>query len=46
MSNTALRHICRLIQLCFGKTIDKLRDGGFQADADALEAATVYRRSS
>lgn len=39
---TSTRHIRRLIQLCFDKTVDKLRHSGFQADADALEAATVH----
>lgn len=39
---TSTRHIRRLIQLCFDRTVDKLRHSAFQADADALEAATVH----
>lgn len=36
------RHIRRLIQRCFDKTINKLRDTDFLEDADALESATVH----
>src|SRR5262249_14129612 len=39
---TSTRHIRNLIQLCFDKTVDKLKQRGFQADAGALETATVH----
>lgn len=39
---TSTRHIRQLIQLCFDKAVDKLRESSFQTDADALEAATVH----
>lgn len=39
---TDSRHIRRLIQYCFDKTVNKLREGKFFADADAMESATVH----
>lgn len=39
---TSTRHIRRLVQLCFNKTMDKLRQKGFSTEADALEMATVH----
>ena len=39
---TYSRNIRRLIQYCFDKTVDKLRENNFLADADALESATVH----
>ncbi len=39
---TSTRHIRRLVQLCFDKSIEKLRKEGSISDADALEAATVH----
>jgi hypothetical protein len=39
---TSTRHIRRLVQLCFDKTIERLRKDGSGSDADALEAATVH----
>jgi integrase len=39
---TSSRHIRRLIQQCFDVSIEKLRDTGQTADADALEFATVH----
>ena len=39
---TSTRHIRRLIQSCFDKTIDKLRERQLIADAQALEVATVH----
>jgi len=39
---TDSRHIRRLIQYCFDKTISKLRENTFYSDADAMESATVH----
>lgn len=39
---TSSRHIRSIVQYCFDKTIQKLRETGFTTDADALEAATVH----
>lgn len=39
---TDSRHIRRLVQYCFDKTIDNLRKDNFSSDADALESATVH----
>jgi site-specific recombinase XerD len=36
------RHIRRIMQLCFDKTIEKLRKKNATSDADAMEAATVH----
>lgn len=39
---TSSRHIRRLVQECFDKAINKLREMGSPAEADALESATVH----
>ncbi|CEG59298.1 tyrosine-type recombinase/integrase [Legionella fallonii] len=39
---TSSRHIRSLIQECFDKTIDHLRNTGFAEEADSLESATVH----
>jgi site-specific recombinase XerD len=39
---TDSRHIRRLIQYCFDKTVDRLRENKFLSDAGALESATVH----
>ncbi len=39
---TDSRHIRRLIQYCFDKAVNKLREDKFLSDADALESATVH----
>jgi len=39
---TDIRHIRRIIQQCFDKTIEKLRKNKLISDADSLEAATVH----
>ena len=39
---TDSRHIRRLIQSCFDKAVNKLREDKFTSDADALESATVH----
>jgi site-specific recombinase XerD len=39
---TDSRHIRRLIQYCFDKVVNKLREDKFSSDADALESATVH----
>lgn len=39
---TSTRHIRRVVQLCFNKTIDKLREKDFSVEADMLEVATVH----
>ena len=39
---TSSRHVRRLVQYCFDKTISHLRKTGFSADADELESATVH----
>ncbi len=36
------RHIRRLVQDCFDKTIDVLRATGFSTEADSFESATVH----
>lgn len=36
------RHIRRLVQVCFDKAIEKLRQRNLLLDADTLEAATVH----
>ena len=36
------RHIRRLVQECFDKTIDVLRAPGFSIEADSFESATVH----
>ncbi|MGB6976141.1 MAG: tyrosine-type recombinase/integrase [Gammaproteobacteria bacterium] len=36
------RHIRRLVQYCFDKTIEKLRQNASPTEADALESATVH----
>jgi len=41
-SMTDSRHIRRVVQLCFDKTIEKLREQQLFAEADALESATVH----
>lgn len=37
-----VRHVRRMIQRCFDKTIEKLRKNNNHSDADALEVATVH----
>lgn len=39
---TDSRHIRRLIQYCFDKSIDKLREEKLFTEADAMESATVH----
>jgi site-specific recombinase XerD len=39
---TDVRHIRRMMQLCFDKTIEKLRQNQNHSDADAMEVATVH----
>lgn len=39
---TDSRHIRRLIQYCFDKTIDKLREEKLFIEADSMESATVH----
>jgi site-specific recombinase XerD len=39
---TDSRHIRRLIQHCFDKTINNLREFKFNSDADTMESATVH----
>jgi len=39
---TDTRHIRRLIQYCFDKTINKLRENKLFLEADAMESATVH----
>lgn len=39
---TDSRHIRRLIQCCFDKTINKLKEEKFFSEADAMESATVH----
>jgi site-specific recombinase XerD len=39
---TDSRHIRRLIQSCFNKTITKLREDKFFSEADSMESATVH----
>lgn len=36
------RHIRRMVQHCFDRSVEKLRQSNFLIDADALEAATVH----
>jgi len=39
---TSARHIRRIVQLCFDKAIDDLRQQQQSSEADALESATVH----
>jgi len=39
---TDTRHIRRIVQECFDKTISKLREENFFSEADAMESATVH----
>lgn len=39
---TSSRHIRRLVQECFDKTIQNLRNLGFTTEADGFESATVH----
>lgn len=39
---TSTRHVRRLVQHCFDVTIEKLRQNALEAEADALESATVH----
>lgn len=39
---TDSRHIRRLVQYCFDKTVNKLREDNLFAEADAMESATVH----
>lgn len=39
---SSTRHIRRLIQMCFDKTIETLKAQGLEHDADTLTAATVH----
>ncbi len=39
---TDVRHIRRMMQVCFDKTIEKLREKQNHSDADALSVATVH----
>ena len=36
------RHIRKIVQHCFDKTIERLKADGFQEDAEVLMAATVH----
>jgi len=36
------RHIRRLVQVCFDKTMQNLRNTGFTTEADSFESATVH----
>lgn len=39
---TSTRRIRHLVQMCFDKAVDKLRELKQTTDADALETATVH----
>jgi integrase len=39
---SSTRHIRRLIQSCFDKAVEKLKQGGFSVEADSLEKVTVH----
>jgi site-specific recombinase XerD len=39
---TSTRHIRRLMQICFDKAVEKLKQSGFFAEADSLENVTVH----
>lgn len=39
---TDTRHIRRIVQYCFDKTINKLRENKFFSEADSMESATVH----
>ena len=39
---TSISYIRKIVQSCFDKTIDRLKDDGFEDDADSLQEATVH----